>query len=118
MIALDEFVRETLIQVAKGVESAQAELAESKALINPPTAPDSTATAQAVLRTDQRAPAHLVELDLAIAPGEKGVMVVTDAEAPGQGSRIRFSIGVSFPVQEPEQTEPDFELAVEPGSQP
>lgn len=115
MIALKEFVRDTLVQIAQGVEAAQETLAGTEVLINPPVGAEA-ASAQAVLQAGQRNPAHLIELDLALAPSDQGAMVVVGKDDPGHGSRVRFSIGISFPVQEKARKEPEFELAVEPSS--
>jgi hypothetical protein len=110
---LKEFVRDTLVQVAQGVEAAQGALSDSSVLINPPAGAD-VAAAQALTQAGQRNPTHLVELDLAVAPGDGGVVVADPGRDHGRTSRLRFSIGVSFPVQERRPSEPDFELAVEP----
>jgi len=112
-MALKEFVRDTLIQVAQGVEVAQEALAESSVLINPPVGAE-VATAQTLVQAGQRNPTHMIEFDLVVTPGDDGVMVAGAAADPGQVSRLRFSVGVSFPVQERRPSEPDFELAVEP----
>ena len=112
------FIRETLVQIAKGIEEAAEELRESGAIINPenvsPSVQGSPVYGQIIPRntTTMRRYVQSVTFDVAIAASEGtgtrgGIGVVVGAIAIGsQGqsnasssstSRIQFSVPVALP---------------------
>ena len=116
---LQTFIRETLVQVARGIEEAAEELKESGALINPENVANanqqgSVVYGQIVPKKDAIMRRHVqsVTFDVAIAASEGtgtkgGIGVVVGAIALGsQGqsnasssstSRVQFSVPVALP---------------------
>lgn len=116
---LQTFIRETLVQVARGIEEAAEELKESGALINPENVANanqqgSVVYGQIVPKRDAIMRRHVqsVTFDVAIAASEGtgtkgGIGVVVGAIALGsQGqsnasssstSRVQFSVPVALP---------------------
>lgn len=116
---LQTFIRETLVQIARGIEEASEELKESGALINPENVANanqqgSVVYGQIVPKRDaiMRRHVHSVTFDVAVAASEGtgtkgGIGVVVGAIALGsQGqsnasssstSRVQFSVPVALP---------------------
>ncbi len=118
MIGLNDFVKETLVQIATGVQEAQDALADADALINPP-AGGELAQQEGTYPVTHRRLAHLIELDIAVTSSEEGRVVVAAAGGNAEAaavSRLRFKVGVAFPMSEttaePVPEDPSFELEV------
>ncbi|PXW70022.1 hypothetical protein BZA03_110201 [Alteromonas sp. I10] len=119
---LKDFVKESLVQISKGIEEANAELADSEAMINPVYVKMHTDNAQAYGRTKSRDPKHdlqpdsrivqKVDFDVAVVveSGQQGSaeakLSIASIGIGGGGktessnkseSRIKFSIPVVLP---------------------
>ncbi len=119
---LREFVKESIVQIAKGIEEANEELAESSAMVNPFHIVANSDSAQAYARTrppSQNNPeARIVEkvqFDVAVVAesGEEGSagakLSIASIGIGAQGkvessnkseSRIQFTIPVVYPGHE------------------
>lgn len=116
---LQEFVTQSLVQIAKGIEKANEELRDSGAMINPLHITANTGSAQTYARTGQPNKVHpdsriveKVEFDVAVVAeaGEQtqaGLKIAVASIGIGAGgqsdktnkseSRIRFAIPVVLP---------------------
>jgi hypothetical protein len=112
---LKDFVSETLVQIADGIEQAQKQLAEKKsqAIINTNTTSDGSGR---LVTGGVRKPVEIVEFDVAILANEGtetkagfGLAVVSllNIEAGGKSnksngseSRIKFKVPMVFPMHE------------------
>lgn len=115
MTELQDFVKQTLLQITTGVKQAQAALSAEDGEINPP-ASGNTAMADSYPISHRRV-AHQIELDIAVVADENGVTVAAGNSDASCVSRIRFKIGVAFPTTEAEHQESStkttsFELEV------
>lgn len=118
---LQEFVEQTIIQVVRGVEAAQASLVDSKAKVNPLLdGSGSTAdfTSNGLARMKQRdggGLAQIVKFDVALTVvestgGKAGIGVFSGAFNLGAGaktdlsnsyvSRVQFTVPLSLPSNE------------------
>jgi hypothetical protein len=120
---IQQFIKEAIVQIAKGIEDAEKELKQTAAIVNPRYV--ATSKAEAVYgymisekekdREKYRAAVQTVEFDVAVYAAEStetrggiGLMVGTiglgtqGATEKGNRSesRIRFSIPVAFPFSE------------------
>ncbi|MCV6610650.1 MAG: hypothetical protein OIF55_07780 [Amphritea sp.] len=116
---LEEFIKESLVQISNGITGANEELKDTGALINPLHIQVNSDSSQAFARTGQSRKAHensrvveKVEFDIAVS-AEKGegasaglklTVASIGVEAGGNTgkssrseSRIQFSIPVVFP---------------------
>jgi hypothetical protein len=125
---LKDFVKESLVQISKGVEEANVELSESDAMVNPLHVAMHSENAQSYGRTKKRDPGNLNEPDSrVIQKVDFDVAVVVEAGQQGTAgaklsiasigigaegktessnrseSRIKFSIPVAFPGYENER---------------
>ena len=118
-VDLQSFIRETLVQIARGIEEASEELKDSGALINPENVANANQQGtlvygQIVSKSNNimRRNVQSVTFDVAIAASEGtgtkgGIGVVVGASALGsQGqsnasnsstSRVQFSVPVALP---------------------
>jgi hypothetical protein len=121
---LKDFVKETIVQISKGIEEANAELEESKAMVNPVYVSLNSQGAQGYGRTKERDPDYgnhdskilqKVDFDVAVSieAGQQGsagaklsiASIGIGAEGKTESSnksesRIKFSIPVVFPGYE------------------
>jgi len=116
---LKEFVKESIVQIAQGIEDANEELMNSSAMVNPINITANSGSAQAYARTkrpsEQNLGARIVEkvqFDVAVVAetGEEGTVgaklsiasIGIGAKAKTENtnkseSRIKFSIPVVYP---------------------
>jgi hypothetical protein len=114
VIGLQDFVKETLVQITTGVKQAQEALDASDGEINP-LARGSIGSIPGTYPISHRRLAHHIELDIAVVADEKRGVVVAPASKTDAGcvSRIRFKIGVAFPVTEKEEPAPSEKASSE-----
>lgn len=118
---LKDFVKETIVQISKGIEEANAELDQSEAMVNPVYVSLNSQDAQGYGRTKERDPDYgnhdskilqKVDFDVALSieAGQQGTAgaklsiasIGIGAEGKTESSnksesRIKFSIPVVFP---------------------
>jgi hypothetical protein len=118
---LKEFVKESIVQISKGIEEANAELKDSEAMVNPLYVTMNSKDEQGYGRTKQRNPDYAnpgakliqkVDFDVAVSveAGEQGsagaklsiASIGIGAEGKIESSnrsesRIKFSVPVVFP---------------------
>ena len=121
---LKDFVKESIVQISKGIDEANAELSDSDAMVNPMYIRANTDQAQSYGRTKKRNPQYdepdskiveKVEFDVAVVAetGEKGSagakLSIASIGIGGEKeketsnkstSRIKFSIPVVYPGYE------------------
>lgn len=110
---LQEFLKEALVQISKGIEEAQKELAETGGRVNP-----ALSTGQGILQqkgelvTRQGKLVYNVEFDVAVTVSDEsgskagaGIFVAalgagaqrTDSYTASKMSRIQFKIPITYP---------------------
>ena len=120
---LQQFIKETIVQIANGIQTAERELAETTAIVNPRYVAKTSLqgvygfmiSEKETTRENYRAAVQTVEFDVAVyatetteTKGGIGLMVGTlglgghGATEKGNRSesRIRFSIPVAFPFSD------------------
>ncbi|MEC9407385.1 MAG: hypothetical protein VX549_08920 [Pseudomonadota bacterium] len=115
---LKEFIRESLVQIARGIEESNSQLADSKASVNPPSVKVYSKEAKAYGRVstqmvDSAALVEFVEFDVAVTAdsgsetggGLKVSIASIGAGAEGKSStsqssasRIKFGIPMVYPT--------------------
>jgi|BarGraIncu01121A_1022015.scaffolds.fasta_scaffold01699_5 hypothetical protein len=111
---LKEFVKETLIQIIKGVKEAQVAVKEDGGQVNPIHAFYGDTTHKNTVRDSEGQVIHSIEFDVAITvkedAGVKGggglvvgpVVIGTRGEMSEQNTstnRIKFPVPISYPLQ-------------------
>jgi len=95
---LDEFIKESIVQVVSGVAAAQKATAKSGTRVSPEmmtlnkNVPDNC-----ILTNDHNAMPRLItmlELDVAVTAQDKGIIV--ESAASQGSSRVKFSVPVDF----------------------
>ena len=91
---LKEFVKETLVQISKGIEEANEELKDSAAIVNPLNITGHTENAQTYART--RGPSTQAPESRVVQPVKFDVAVVTESGVTGSaGAKLSIaSIGI------------------------
>ena len=108
-----EFLKETIVQISKGIEEAQAELSESGGRVNPALATSQGAIqSKGGLVTQQGKLVYDINFDVAISVTDEsdtkagaGIFVVAigagaqtvDSYTASKVSRIQFKIPVTYP---------------------